>query len=84
MLDFACLADWNTVAGVPGVPVYWCPVSGIRYPVPSMAVELVKTGPKWPKKVCLTLPKGLGPLLKEVTFDPGGTGLKLAKTAENG
>ena len=45
------------------------PVSGIRYPVPGIAIELVQTGPGWPRKVRLTLPKGLGPLLKEVIFD---------------
>ena len=48
----------------PGVPV-----SSIWYPVPGIAVELVKTGPKWPKKVRLTLPKGRGPLVKTSIFD---------------
>ena len=32
-------------------------------------MELVETGPNWPRKVRLTLPKGLGPPLKEVSFD---------------
>ena len=44
-------------------------VSSIRYPLPGIAIELVKTGPKWPRKVRLTLPEGLGPLMKEIIFD---------------
>ena len=43
--------------------------TGVQYPVSGLAIELVKTGPKWPRKVRSTLPKGLGPILKEVIFD---------------
>ena len=49
---------------LPGVPA-----ASIWYPVPGIAIELVKMGLKWPRKVRLTLPKGPGPPLKEVIFD---------------
>ena len=47
-----------------GVPVnIQYPLSGTRHR------QLVRMGPKWPKKVRLTLPKGPGPLLKDDILD---------------
>ena len=50
-------------------PLALCLVYSIRYPVPGIAIELAKTGPKWRRKVHSTFPKGQGPLLKEVIVD---------------
>ena len=86
MLDFARLPYWKMVE--PGL----CPV--YPYSVPGIAIELVKTGPKWRTQV----PKDLGPLLEEVIFDRlwahvglhnslktlQKLGLKRAKAAEKG
>ena len=80
---------------MPGVPVYRC--TGV--PVSGIAIELVTACPNRPGKVRLTLPKGLGPLLKEVISDrfrvrvglhhglrtpEGETGLDWAQAAEDG
>ena len=91
MFDFARLAYWNTVA-LATCPLPGVPVSSIRYAVPGIAIELVKSSPKWLRKARLTLPKGQGPLLKEVIFDRfwahvglnHGLKAREAKTVENG
>ena len=51
---------------LPGVPG-----SSIRYLAPGMGIQLVETGPKWPRIVRLTLSKGPGPFVSIQSFLTG-------------